>query len=654
MSNKPKKKPAVTDIQKSSDTKTIPKPIKESKKRKRSSTKNQDPKTNNEDGKLPVFVDFNVDPAPISLSEVDDILQSYADVSKISNSKDTEQTKVTSSDESVHKKKKQRLSKDTNKKKKESATSSTNATEHQTELLEYPILHDKTQLKATEITKTRKDPNKLQSIDQSTNSVLQKIVPVLIKLDPPVNTDTPNPKPSSLFIKKQKKPAPVFSDGDNDDDVASILSGNTNYNGRSYLAGSGITQSGTQKTTIIFDDDCEREKETHIRVFDNMSPPQQQTLTAKIQASVADKLPFANITSTDMKKQTNFHMDSMIGKWQEISEKLFSKKTQHTKNNTTSRNSNNSVSSSNSSINQDGRQHHDTYRPDIPLISREYIKSFLREPLVQLGERPCMLGNNCISMDLCTMRSREPFQLREFLLPNELSLIADKARNEPTKDILDIVKLVIEEQKPCILCSRYFIHRCAASNGSLGGGPITLIQNHGNRFNSDGEYTEDAMLVCGQTFSGIVVPIVRFDMTDYVPIQYDVFYRKAIETPGVISKLTVAKNSSGKYQFGGTSKTTNTSNSSRSYESHTSTQKQQESKHMDLDTYNRVSLDLDRSDETIQAKLRNSQRQAQKEDVDIYTIDARGWGESSKIIYDAKNRDINMENTTLLTERLNK
>jgi hypothetical protein len=635
----------------------------------------------------PTSVDFSVDPSPITISEVDTILQSYADVSKSTGTSTTdtstatatvkgvaskqrrETSTSTTSDESVHKKKKQRLSsKATDQKKKESSIV---IPEPEPELTEYPILHDKTQIKATELTKTHKDPTKLQSIDQTTNSVLEKIVPNLIKISPPINTDNPNPKPSSLFIKKNQSQNLQRNMLDSDAGITALLSSSGNYDGKNYLAAptnANRRDADKPRTTIIFDDsDAEREQDTHIRVFDNISPPQRQTLTAKIQASVADKLPFANITSTDMKKQTPYHMDSMIGKWQEITEKLFNKKPQNIKQSSSTTNASLSSSSrtggSSNPAASASSSNHDTYRPDIPLISREYIKSFLREPLAQLGERACMLGNNCISMDLCSMRSKEPFQLREFLLPAELSLIADKARNDPTKDILEIVKLVIEEQKPCILCSRYFIHRCASSNGSLGGGPITLIQNHGNRFNSDGEYSEDAMLVCGQTFSGIVVPIVRFDMTDYVPLQYDVFYRKALDTPGVISKLTIAKNSSrngSKYQTGAASETNTTTNSglsvNKTYDAH-ATQKDQDSKHMEINTYNKLSLDLDRSNESIQAKLRHSQPQIQqkeKDDVDIYTIDARGWGESSKIIYDAKSRDLNMETTTLLTERLSK
>lgn len=589
----------------------------------------------------PVSIDFAVVQNPPALHELNDVLQSYVTVGKGGGgstkskakgalpSTDTDivnalrgQLATEHLDLDVPKAKRTKNSE----KSKDALPSATLPNSP----IEYPILNDKTQIKATEITKIIND-NSTTECPTEVNPIVAKLIPDLKKVQPvAVKQNSP-----SIFIKSLR-----VSGGDNQQSGPQP----SEYGGRSYVAAADNGVSGNYigpKTTRIMNEDCD----PNIRMFDNMSAPQQQTLTAKIQASVADKLPFANITSTDMKKNNTFHIDTMMNKWHEISTAPNKKPT-----------ASNKTTAPPKQVG--GQPTHDIYRPDIPCISREYIRGFLREAIQRLGERPCMLGPSCVSIDLCLKhpgitRSKEPFPLREFLLPSDLTNIADAASKDTQSDISDVVKKVVPNPNPCILCTRYFIHRCAVSNG-MGGGPITLTQNHGNRFNCDGEYAEEAMLTCGQTFSGIVVPVMRFDMTDYVPMVYDVIYKK---TPGIISKLTIAKNSSKPY-------TSSTMNTSRTSDANTTPNDNQ----LDSEAYNRLSLDLERTDETthlrpsrpsiIRSPAQNNntkdyQLQRQKhESSDIYTMDARGWAESSKIIYDARTKDFNLEATSLLTERL--
>jgi hypothetical protein len=112
----------------------------------------------------------------------------------------------------------------------------------------------------------------------------------------------------------------------------------------------------------------------------------------------------------------------------------------------------------------------DTYpRPDVPVITRAYEESFLREPTG--SERPCAAGElcECMFIDPCT-----PFVATEFLLPGE--------PQPPTPQF-------------CIPCSRKVTQKLFYDTLFAGKEVHGLIQRYGNLCNVPGEYARECMLI---------------------------------------------------------------------------------------------------------------------------------------------------------------
>ena len=107
---------------------------------------------------------------------------------------------------------------------------------------------------------------------------------------------------------------------------------------------------------------------------------------------------------------------------------------------------------------------------DIPVVSRVYEESFLREPTS--GERKCVMGTSCEAMVIDKSR---PFIAVEFQLPGKSS---------------DVPQM-------CVLCSRKHTQRLfydflyRATPATCTG----VIQRYGVLCNMPGEYQKDACLV---------------------------------------------------------------------------------------------------------------------------------------------------------------
>lgn len=85
--------------------------------------------------------------------------------------------------------------------------------------------------------------------------------------------------------------------------------------------------------------------------------------------------------------------------------------------------------------------------PDMPVVSKSYEDQYLRPPRHNRGERPCVLGNDCICMYLAKVRygqdTKTGFVGTEFLLPSAREAWLDG-------------KGLPEVHGKCLVCLRYF------------------------------------------------------------------------------------------------------------------------------------------------------------------------------------------------------
>lgn len=111
---------------------------------------------------------------------------------------------------------------------------------------------------------------------------------------------------------------------------------------------------------------------------------------------------------------------------------------------------------------------------EVPCITKTYDDQFLRPANMQVGERPCCLGNKCIAIWMAIFRygedNKSGFVCREFLTPSEND--AFKATG----------KLPAQPAK-CLLCSRYyttFTYRVARSDPNFVVDAAIPIQAYSN------------------------------------------------------------------------------------------------------------------------------------------------------------------------------
>ena len=117
--------------------------------------------------------------------------------------------------------------------------------------------------------------------------------------------------------------------------------------------------------------------------------------------------------------------------------------------------------------------------PDLPLITKSYEESFMRQP--EAGERACAMGDMCE----CRFIDRQcPFTAVEFRLPAD----------PPSPQL-------------CVLCSRKATQKMFYDMCFAGAAPKGVIQRFGNIFGQAGEYSADLMLSCPQSVSLSAMPL---------------------------------------------------------------------------------------------------------------------------------------------------
>jgi hypothetical protein len=109
----------------------------------------------------------------------------------------------------------------------------------------------------------------------------------------------------------------------------------------------------------------------------------------------------------------------------------------------------------------------DTPVQNVPILSRAYEESFMRQPLS--GERPCSMGDLCECMQI---DKTNPFIGVEMRLPGDP-----------------------EEPQMCVLCSRFTTQKCFYDMCFLGRPIAGIIQRYGAIYGLPGEYAAECMLI---------------------------------------------------------------------------------------------------------------------------------------------------------------
>ena len=109
--------------------------------------------------------------------------------------------------------------------------------------------------------------------------------------------------------------------------------------------------------------------------------------------------------------------------------------------------------------------------PDIPIVTKKYEESFMREP-ADHTERKCVMGDDC---ECNFIVKGDGFTAVEFLLPN----------SQPT-----------EHAQMCVLCHRRSVQSLFYDTVYSGIPYKGVIQRYGNICSQEGEYARDAVLVC--------------------------------------------------------------------------------------------------------------------------------------------------------------
>jgi hypothetical protein len=147
----------------------------------------------------------------------------------------------------------------------------------------------------------------------------------------------------------------------------------------------------------------------------------------------------------------------------------------------------------------------DTKQPSVPLVTRAYEESYMREAQGVM-EKPCIMGSNCEGQFI---DEHNPFTCVQFTLPMH-SFGENEQLGEPLDQELTCNKM-------CVLCCRkntqslfydaLYNHR--AYNA--------CIQLYGNICDSPGEYATEAMLICPLTgpINNMPIPIVAHQRNRY-------------------------------------------------------------------------------------------------------------------------------------------
>lgn len=117
--------------------------------------------------------------------------------------------------------------------------------------------------------------------------------------------------------------------------------------------------------------------------------------------------------------------------------------------------------------------------PDVPVLTRTYEESFMRQPLP--GERACAMGDLCECMFI---DKSCPFVATELRLPKDP----------------DVPQM-------CVLCSRSATQKCFYDMCYLGHPVAGVIQRYGCMYGQPGEYAAECMLIPPRSIGPVCMPV---------------------------------------------------------------------------------------------------------------------------------------------------
>lgn len=142
----------------------------------------------------------------------------------------------------------------------------------------------------------------------------------------------------------------------------------------------------------------------------------------------------------------------------------------------------------------------------LEVVERKYEEEFLREPLKNSDERPCLFGKKCEGLFIKTNTAGVGgFILREFLLPSE-----QKEYERTGKYPAD--------QRFCLMCKRKEIARAFVNTRAdcMSMRTDSILQDYRNIVEMEGEYClESCLLSRRHCYEGIIMPIVCHYRTAY-------------------------------------------------------------------------------------------------------------------------------------------
>lgn len=146
--------------------------------------------------------------------------------------------------------------------------------------------------------------------------------------------------------------------------------------------------------------------------------------------------------------------------------------------------------------------------PDVPVVSKVFEESYMREP--HRDERPCVCGSLC---ECNFIDERTPFIGVEFLLPGQ--------------ELPDTPQM-------CVLCSRKVTQKLFYDIVFAGKQHQGCIQRYGNICHTPGEYARECVLVCPSHIPYCCMP---FPVMSHQRNKYEVYMKNGVRC---IRQLRVA------------------------------------------------------------------------------------------------------------------
>ena len=124
---------------------------------------------------------------------------------------------------------------------------------------------------------------------------------------------------------------------------------------------------------------------------------------------------------------------------------------------------------------------HSGYKaPDIPVVTKAYEESFMRQPMFE-HERPCIMGPQCECNFVSTITG-EGFIGVEFILPSDAAQNLDGSSSK--------------KRQMCVLCHRKLVQKLFYDIIYTGSPYRGIIQRYGNICNHENEYAREVCLIC--------------------------------------------------------------------------------------------------------------------------------------------------------------